>query len=47
MPFMIYPLIGLVSGFGLGFFTGSSSKQLLTTAAVVGVGVYAYSKVKG
>lgn len=47
MPFLFYPLVGLVSGFGIGFFTGMNSKNVLTTAAVVGVGVYAYSKVKG
>jgi predicted transporter len=47
MPFLFYPLVGLVSGFGIGLFTGLSSKKVLTTAAVVGVGVYAYSKVKG
>jgi hypothetical protein len=46
MPFMIYPLIGLVSGFGFGFFSGSSTKNVIATVAVVGAGVYAYTKIK-
>lgn len=46
MPFLVYPLVGVVAGFGAGFFAGDSSKKLLTGAAVVGGGLLAYKYLK-
>ncbi len=46
MPFIIYPLVGAVAGFGAGYFTGSSTKKLLLGAALLGGGYLAYKHVK-
>ncbi|MDB1122835.1 hypothetical protein [Vibrio algarum] len=44
---LLYPLLGGAAGFAAGFFTGSSTKKLIAVTAVGGVGLYAYSKLKG
>ncbi len=47
MPAIIlWPLITGIGGFGLGFFSGSDAKKLLSTAVIIGVAIYAYNKVR-
>lgn len=42
MPFLLFPLVGAVAGFGAGYFAGNTTKKVVLGAALVGGGVLAY-----
>lgn len=47
MPFLVYPLVAGIAGFGAGFFSGSSTSRVLVSAAAIGAGVWVYKNMEG